>query len=157
MANPFPFSSGSVLTAAGLNQIADGVSFTPTWNTGVTVGNGTVTAKYFEVNELVFYTVDFALGSTSAITGDVRLEHPIQADGTFEAPANTTGFVYDASAAVYWRVMGSAFNSSEMRVRYLQQSGAAPQGIFAGDFTSSDPITFATNDRIVFSTFYRRA
>lgn len=157
MANPFPFSSGAVLLASELNDIADGVSFTPSWSTGVTVGNGTVNAKSFEVNELVFYTVDFALGSTSAITGDVRLSHPIQADGTFEAPANLTGFAYDASTGNYWRLMGSAYNSSEMRVRYMAQSGAAPQAIYARQLSATEPITFTTNDRIVFSTFYRRA
>ena len=57
MANPFRFDSGDVLTAANLNAIGDWTAWTPTW-TNLTIGNGTVTAVYAEVNEIVFYQIE---------------------------------------------------------------------------------------------------
>ena len=59
MANPFDFSAGAVLTAAQLNQIGDFESWTPTW-TNLTVGSATVQAQYAQVNELVFWQLEFA-------------------------------------------------------------------------------------------------
>jgi len=157
MANPFPFSAGDVLTAAELNQIGDGIAFTPTWTNGVTVGNGTITAHYVEINDFISYSINFQLGSTSAISDDVRLEHPIQSNNTYQAPATCRGFAFDASAGIYYAVMGTAFNSSEMRVRWMRQSSAT-DSIFGSDLSSGAfPFTWTTSDRLVFGTYYRRA
>ena len=47
----------------GAGTIGEATSFTPTWSTGVTVGNGTITAYYVTINEYVHVSVDFTLGS----------------------------------------------------------------------------------------------
>jgi len=61
------FSSGDVLTAADLNGIATWTSFTPTW-TNLTVGNGTYDwSLYSQVNDIVFFSIRFTLGSTSSV------------------------------------------------------------------------------------------
>ena len=156
MSNPFPFVAGATLTAAELNQIGEAVSFTPDWQTGVTVGNATQTAHYYELNDMIFLQVDFSLGSTSAITGDVRMGLPINSAGTFPQGANLTGFAYDASTANYWRVMGTAFDGSAVRVRYIRQSGAAAAAVFASALSSTAPFTWSTSDRLVFATSYKR-
>ena len=154
MTNPFPFVAGATLTAAELNQIGEAVSFTPTW---VTVGNATQTAHYYELNDMIFVQVDFSLGSTSAITGDVRMALPINSGSTFQQAANLTGFAYDASTAIYWRVMGTAFNGTAVRIRYIRQSTATAAAVFANALSSTAPMTWTSNDRLIFATSYQRA
>ena len=157
MTNPFPFVAGATLTAAELNQIGEAVSFTPTWESGVTVGNATQTAHYYELNDMIFVQVDFALGSTSAITGDVRMALPINSAGIFDQAANLTGFAYDASVAGYFRCMGTAYTAAAVRIRYNKQSAATALGVFGNAFSSTAPITWASTDRLVFATSYKRA
>ena len=65
MANPFDFTAGAVLTAAQLNQIGDFESFSPSW-TNLTVGDATQEAKFAQVNEIVYFQVEFIAGSSSS-------------------------------------------------------------------------------------------
>jgi hypothetical protein len=79
MANPFPFVAGQVLTAAQMNGIGEAaVTFTPTF-TGYTRGNGTSVAYYMQVNKLVYIYVKETLGSTSSVTGRIRITLPVTA------------------------------------------------------------------------------
>ena len=129
----------------------------PTWDSGVTVGNGTVTTSYHVLNDFVYYTVDFELGSTSAITGDIRIYHPFTADSKWQVAANLSGFAYDWSSASYYVVMGRTYLEARSTVRYARQTSGTSQGIFAQNFTSTDPFTWGTSDRLVFSTWYKKA
>ena len=51
-------------------------SWTPTWG-GLTVGNGTVAAKYTQVGKMVTCRISFTMGSTSSISGDVTFTLPV--------------------------------------------------------------------------------
>ena len=51
-------------------------AWTPTW-TNVTVGNGTVTAKYLQIGKMVWFRLSFVLGSTSAIAGTASFTLPV--------------------------------------------------------------------------------
>ena len=68
MADPFDFSAGAVLTAAQLNEIGDAKTWTPVW-TNLTIGNATQTATYMVINNLCFYFLKVALGSSSTVDG----------------------------------------------------------------------------------------
>ena len=75
MANPFDFSTGAVLTAAQLNQIADFEAKTPSWETGITAGNATQTLKVAQVNEICMFELEFEAGSsTSFSTSAMKLD-----------------------------------------------------------------------------------
>lgn len=79
MATPFPFVASTILTAAQLNAIGEAAtSFTPTW-TNYTRGNGTTIAYYTQVNKLVYIYVRETLGSTSSVTGVLRMTLPVTA------------------------------------------------------------------------------
>ena len=80
------FVSGAILSAADLNDIATWTDYTPTFASGVTVGNGTWVAAYAIVNKILFWQGTFTLGSTSAITGAVTINVP--ASKTFPSPDN---------------------------------------------------------------------
>lgn len=70
--------------AIGAQKIAGGVSgmfgtwqsFTPTF-VNLTVGNGTLVAKYIQIGKTVHCRVSFILGSTSSVSGDVTVTHPV--------------------------------------------------------------------------------
>ena len=65
-------------------------SWTPTWN-NLTVGNGTTIAEYQRIGNLVFCYIQFTLGSTSAVTGDVYFSLPV---GTTKRPYFTGNAYY---------------------------------------------------------------
>lgn len=76
MANPFPFASGEVLTAANMNSIGAWTTFT------TSATNATISSQdciYSQINEIVTvkYYVVF-----SAVTGNLSLSVPVNAKAT---------------------------------------------------------------------------
>jgi hypothetical protein len=53
-------------------------TWTPTW-TNLSVGNGTLTAKYVQIGKLVYGRVKLVFGTTTAISGDVSFTIPVTA------------------------------------------------------------------------------
>lgn len=98
MAASFPASAksfttrvaGDTIQPAHVNDIQDEVAavetklleawtaFVPTW-TNLTIGNGTLTARYYQIGKLVHFKVDLILGSTTSITGGVSFTLPVTA------------------------------------------------------------------------------
>jgi hypothetical protein len=93
MANPFPFVAGSVLTAAELNGIGEATAYTPTITNG-SLGNGTITGSYVQVNKLVYGAIKFALGTTSTITGQLQFSFPITNWGCSGCTVSKTNTTY---------------------------------------------------------------
>lgn len=60
----------------------DSDAFTPTW-TNLTVGNGTVTARYIALGRFTYASIKFVFGSTSSITGSVSFTLPNTANTSF--------------------------------------------------------------------------
>jgi len=69
-----------------LSNLGTYTSYTPTFASGVTVGNGTWVASYSVVNKIIFWQGTFTLGSTSSITGAVTMNLP--SGYTFPSPDN---------------------------------------------------------------------
>lgn len=156
MATLGTFTAGQVLTAAELNAISTWTAFTPSWTTGVTVGNGINDARYIQLNELVIVYVDFELGSTSAITGDVRMVLPVNAFIYWEPATNLRGFAGDVSTATYYPLMGTAYSGSYVRIRAMSASSSY---VVHANLASNVPIGtgWATGDHLIFSTSYKAA
>jgi hypothetical protein len=76
-------------------------SWTPTW-TNVTVGNGSVSAKYIRIGNTVHARLILILGTTSAITGTPNFTLPVTATG-YSSSNFTIGQAYyvDAGVASY--------------------------------------------------------
>jgi hypothetical protein len=62
--------------ATGLKYGGTWTTWTPSWS-GLTVGNGTTTARYQQVGNTVFYFIKFVMGTTSVVTGDVNYSVPV--------------------------------------------------------------------------------
>jgi hypothetical protein len=152
MANPFPFTAGQVLEAAQLNGIGETTSFTPTWS-GLTVGNGTLNyATYVLVQNLVFVQVQFTLGSTSAVTGNINITTPVTSSEPTQGIIGNSSFS-DVSAGA------SLTGVVSMVTELLQALPVNAAGTYASTAVTSAtvPFTWATGDVVRFTATYRVA
>jgi len=152
MANPFPFVAGEVLTAADMNGIGETTSFTPTW-TNLTVGNGTLNwATYVRVQNLVFVQVQFTLGSTSAVTGNIYFNAPVSSSvGT----QNNIGNAIFADANVNVTFTGVASMATNL-IQAIPINVSSTVGFYQ-NASSTFPFTWATNDVVGVFAVYRVA
>ena len=142
MASPFPFTAGQVLTAAELNAIGESLSYTPTY-TNMSLGNGTVTASYVLVQNLLSVVVEFEFGSTSTISGNPAISIPSGLSWT-----NDSG------------VVGGCRLRDEGVANYLGMVQANPNGMLlvgmgaSGTYSSTqiinatNPFTWGATDKI---------
>jgi len=143
MANPFPFTSGNVLTAADLNSIGERVAFTPSW-VNFTPGNAIENWQYVQVNELLFVFGSTTLGSTSSISAGVRMTIPT---GVRSGLYNTTGSVQlretgVASYAGSWRIR------QDSNVADVQCYDTSASYVEQVNISSTIPFTWADGDII---------
>lgn len=132
-------------------QTGTWVSFTPTL-TGVTVGDGTITAQKCKKDNYLQLKVMLVLGSTSAITGSVGLTLPDAPSA--DAVLLGTVLSRDQSAGGY--VSGLAFNLTP---------GATGVSIFSAILgntnpnqlavNANNPFTWAVNDNLAIDLGYK--
>lgn len=151
MATLGTFTSGSVLSAAELNAIGAFTSFTPSWS-GLTVGNGTVTARYAVVNELVFMQVDVAFGSTTAITGSVELDLPVEASSFRLDGSGGQVTLEDNNGTDYF---GPTFRLNGTTIT-LRVWDAGATYLSADNLSSTVPFTWTTDDKLTVTHWYRK-
>jgi hypothetical protein len=128
--------------ATGLKYEGAITSWTPTF-TNLTVGNGTLNAaEYQRIGNLVFCYIQFTMGSTSAVTGDVHFTLPIGASKR----GYQTGNAYYLDSGV--QVLGGSIElvggSSNGYFRATNSAGTwiAP----SYTFTATQPFAWTTND-----------
>jgi hypothetical protein len=151
MANPFPFTTGEVLTAADMNSIGETVAYTPIW-TSLTVGNGSNTSTYTRINNFVHYEGKLTFGSTTSITASApQFSLPITANLSFIASGN---IVYsDAAVATY---LGFPLQIATTTVYLFIQNFATAYGTEVA-VNATIPFTWATGDSITWSLNYQVA
>ena len=141
-----------ILTAAsgettGLKYSGGYSSWTPTW-TGLTVGNGTQTARFTQLGKTVRFDLELIFGSTTAITA----AYP---DFTFPVaavkPTAAINAVYiDANVNSY-------FNTYYIRTvsgGYLIAGNVAGTYMTEAGVSATVPFTWTTGDRFIISGSY---
>lgn len=128
---------------AGLNNATSGYQdWTPTY-TNLTVGNGTVVAKYAQRGKVVSGYFEFVLGSTSSV-GDVRISPPVTPSSNYTTARHFVGDL------VMNDNTGNQ-NIGRVRLETTTQLRMLPH-IADGSYTrvtamsSSVPFTWATSD-----------
>lgn len=147
MATPFPFTTGQVLTAGNLNSLFEvGVAFTPSL-TGMTLGNGTQTHTYQQLNKLIVVHGYIALGSTSTVTADIEITLPVTGK-TYGAttPIGTT-YMYDSSSGVTFSGLVLIGSSSTSSVTLVTQTITSSY-LARGAISATIPMTWASGDSI---------
>jgi hypothetical protein len=136
-------------------------AFTPTWVAGLTVGNGVYnTSHYTLVGKTVHFAIDFTLGTTSAVTGQLILDMPVELS---RKNIGTTGMFYctfsdTGVATIPGFATASTTSSNRFLVRYLvTAAGTNPINLNVGLVSATAPFTWAATDKIIFSGTYEVA
>lgn len=120
--------------------------WTPTW-TNITVGNGTVTARYIQIGKTVHFYMRFVLGSTSVVSGQPIFSLPVNANANY-ALANAERMfnvhIEDNGTSSYYG--RAAFNSASTIV--CQVINVAGTYASASGISSTVPMTWTTSDTL---------
>ncbi len=144
-------AGGGQLTSAGLSDYAN-TTWSPTY-TNVTVGNGTVVARYVQVGKLIHAYYKLTWGSTTSFAGVPIVSLPVASNANIQglyASVGTATF-FDTSATTYF----------EGRVK---MNGASMSPFFPatathadGNVTATVPMTWATGDILFMHAVYEAA
>ena len=142
--------------AIGNTVLGTYTAFTPTLGQ-ITIGNGTIEAKYCRVNNFVHYYGKITFGSTTSITGaNANFTLPLTADVPATNVSTPVGICssYDTSIGTWYFGTPSLANSTTVYGGITQVGGSYPQ--WTG-WTASVPMTWATGDFFSFNIFYKAA
>jgi hypothetical protein len=128
-------------------------SYTPTW-TNVTIGNGTVTARYFKHRKQVTVELNFTLGSTSAVSGDIKFTLPVPIEPTTGGTGGVTpiGMADAFDGTDNWMGEVNAFSVTQGAVRFHVVSGTKIKYAAA---SATTPITWATGHQLNLRAIYQ--
>jgi len=144
--------------AIGNTVLGTYTAFTPTF-ANLTVGNGTSSARFSRVNNVVNYYGYFILGSTSAVTGAVNITLPVTANAIY---AGINGIpmgdlqMFDTSASTWFK--GELFSISSATVTRTRIWTVSGGNIVNNSSPSATtPFTWATGDQFLWNITYEAA
>lgn len=148
MTNPFPFSAGAILTAANLNDMGETQSYTPTW-TNYTRGNGTSVGYRGKLGKWAYVYAKETLGSTSSVTGAIRLTLPYTPSRIEGIPFGICQFADIGAAAYVGNIQPFSATAVELRAittgaTYAQQQSSS----------ATVPFTWGNTDYFEIAMFY---
>ncbi len=126
-------------------------SYTPTLG-GFTLGDGTVTGKYLQVQKTVIFRAKFTFGSTSAAASAYpTLTLPVTAASSDEFQGLTAGFRDTSPGVSYLAIATAGGSTSTVRLGIPGSSGqlTAP--------TTTTPFTWASGDSLFVAGTYECA
>ena len=121
----------------------------------LTVGNGTVVARYQRFGDVVICWFDFILGTTSSVGSAATISAPVTASSSYTASHNTIGpsRFFESGAAAY---LGNVRLESTTTLRPVIPDITGTYPLEAG-ITASVPFTWGTGDRLMFTATYEAA
>jgi len=152
--NPTLRTTGELVTAAiwntdivdNLNYLKTNASLEGTWTptlTNITLGNGSVTARYVKVGKLVFFTIVLTWGTTTSASGTFTFTTPFTAAIGGGMPA-ATGYALDAGSASY-PVIGELNDTTHVRALCINASGTYATRDFVN---ATAPFTWGSTDEL---------
>jgi len=129
--------------------------FTPTW-TNVTVGNGTVVARYTQIGKIVYGYVSLTLGSTSSMGSGALINVPVTGSASIvdRLQVGNTALM-DTGTATFTGVTSFRTGSPQT----LTFGVTNTSGSYAGTagVTSTVPFTWTTSDVLAMTFQYEAA
>jgi hypothetical protein len=149
-------TAGTGLAWATPASFGTWAAYTPTWS-NLTVGNGTVVARYVQNGKVVNFYVDLTWGSTTSASGSWTLSNwpvaPASNDAARGALVNV--WINDVSFGDFLGITRSHVNTtSELRVGFGDVISAK---VAATQFTATAPMTWVSTDRVLISGSYEVA
>jgi len=129
-------------------------SWTPTW-TNLTVGNGTVNAKYTQIGKTVHFRMSLVFGSTTSLTNSIAISLPVSVSTDYYHDTKTKiGFAHfeDAGVANYIGVIGVVGDDPTLLSVYYINASFSTSGI-----SSIAPFTWSTGDQMIIQGTYEAA
>jgi len=123
-------------------------TYTPT-NSGITLGNGTQTARYTKIGKTVFVSYRLVLGSTSSLSGSVTVGLP----STCNSAATCVVICTDSGVATYASMGNVQPNDTSVLIRPINVGGT--YGTW--DNSISGAFTWNTNDVMQFFLTYEES
>lgn len=146
----FQYYSGSGWV--DISPLSAWTTYTPTW-TGLSVGNGTVTARYVKFNTTAIVKIRLAFGTTSTMTGPADATLPV-------SPANYSGVpmlgwaTYQDSGGTIYSGAPAFIGSSTVRfIRWINSSN----NIVNAELSNVAPFTWGNTDTIDATIIYETA
>jgi len=127
-------------------------SHTVTW-TNVTVGNGTSTARWTQINKKVHYYGKFTLGSTSSVSGQIGIDLPVNANTSHGETFMGIATLQDSGVATY---PAFPLHVATDLVYIYPMNTAGTYGALAGT-SSTVPHTWGSTDIITWNFTYEAA
>jgi hypothetical protein len=145
-----------LLTAAsgettGLKYSGGWTTWTPSW-TNLTVGNGTVVARYQQIGKTVNYYLQFAMGSTSAVTGRIIWTLPVTPNQSF-AGGLGTAVIVDSGVGGFPGFLGG-WSATQSYLSVTNTSGTYGTET---NTSATVPMTWAANDFFFLNATYEVA
>lgn len=128
------------------DAIATKVTYTPTF-TGLTLGNGTVSATYVKNGGIIVDEIVITFGSSTAITGAVIIGG-LQAANSSSALISGTANLHDSGTTYY---AGAVRHASTTSVEVHAQNSAGTY-VALTQLSATVPHTWATGDQIIIKT-----
>lgn len=147
-----PFANGDDaiedLAEAVESTLGAWAAYTPTLG-NVTIGNGTISGRYRRDGDTVFYRIKLTIGSTTSVTGDIKLGLPaataLSLSTAFDPRGQATLTDSSASALRHW----TAVHADTDEIYLINDSGTLAD--------ASNPWTWAAADTIQVVGFYEAA
>jgi len=143
-------TAGTGLSYKSATTLYPWTAYTTT-TSGITVGNGTLQARYAQIGKTVFVEIFFTLGSTSAVTGTPQFTLPATAKVSSYTFMNGTVSLGDYGAATYVGLAGNPTGSG-IYIAAFNTSGTT--GVEAASISATVPFTWTTNDYIAVKMTY---
>lgn len=130
-------------------------TWSPSW-TNLTVGNGTVTAKYTKIGKTVLYRLSFVLGNTSSVGSSISFSLPVTSvsyTGTATTQVLGRGRILDSGTAAFEaHCVWTSTTTMSVRVLLANATYLTDLGL-----SSTTPMTWTTGDEIYLQGEYEAA
>jgi hypothetical protein len=156
-------STGNVLTVTGgvpvwaapAGGFGTWAAYTPTWS-NLTVGNGTVVARYVQNGKVVNFYIDLTWGSTTSASGAWTVNWPVTpASNDAARGALVNVWINDVSFSDFLGLVRS--HVSTTTTLSLAYGSTNSTFLIASGLTATAPMTWVTSDRILIQGTYEVA
>jgi len=134
----------------GAHTIGEWTTFTPVFG-NFTLGNGTVTAYYLQINELVIVSGVVVLGSTSSMGTSPTIVHPV---GTAQNQTGYGGIIRLLDAGTINLKGTVQINATNVNLFY---DAISSNRVTPATINSTAPFTWTTSDQFMFNYSYMKA
>lgn len=150
----------SASAAINASKLAGGVTgmfgawkttWTPTW-TNLTVGNGTVVARYQQLGKTVVAIIGITFGSTTSVSGNIEFTLPVTAASWYSGPRIFMGLAYAFDSSVGAANPVGIDNAAGTAKGEFTTWGAGLTFVNNAASASNAPFVWAANDTL-FGTF----